>query len=473
MYGISQAREKWRVARGVTLPVILGETNLSYKSTDGTDPRIQKMIGAVHTALVIRTCILENIGYHLYWEFDSSASQEMTKPTGGRGFGMVNSDNNEPWYPYYVQELIGRNLGVGDQMVEVNSSSEDIRALGWMHEGKANVLLICKNNTARTVNIEGLLGQLDVFKIDNAIPFTEAAVQTGVIGAGEPFTIDGYTVALLQTESSSPAVRSFFEDGFESGDFSQWTGTVASSSGTATVLDSSAFRSIFGARFTSNGGNETEYAFCYKIIDEEEVYAREYFYIASGLPLENSDDRFYLINLVSGRDYLCGTGIRLDNGNLKWVLYGRNGSGWTGSLYAISPAIEIRHWYCIELHWKKHGANGLLETYLDNRKILSFENIDTSAFGNASEVRFGLAPALVTKNALEVWCDCLAVSTTNLGVLGDINGDGSVNILDLTAAGLSFGSKPGDQRWNPDADLGKDNVVDILDVYIVAKYFGY
>jgi hypothetical protein len=57
-------------------------------------------------------------------------------------------------------------------------------------------------------------------------------------------------------------------------------------------------------------------------------------------------------------------------------------------------------------------------------------------------------------------------------VLGDLNQDGIVNILDAVQATSAFGSYPGNPKWNEQADLNKDSIVNILDVIILANNFG-
>lgn len=57
-------------------------------------------------------------------------------------------------------------------------------------------------------------------------------------------------------------------------------------------------------------------------------------------------------------------------------------------------------------------------------------------------------------------------------LLGDVNQDGVVNLLDAIQAALAFGSKPGDLRWNPAADINHDGIVDIYDLILVASNFG-
>lgn len=54
----------------------------------------------------------------------------------------------------------------------------------------------------------------------------------------------------------------------------------------------------------------------------------------------------------------------------------------------------------------------------------------------------------------------------------DINRDGKVDIKDLAAVSLVFGSYPGHPRWNRAADINHDNKVDIKDLVLIAKNFG-
>jgi len=64
---------------------------------------------------------------------------------------------------------------------------------------------------------------------------------------------------------------------------------------------------------------------------------------------------------------------------------------------------------------------------------------------------------------------------------GDINGNGTVNILDAILLASMFGShgpnydypgEPASPNWNPNADLNGDNVVNMLDAILLANNFG-
>lgn len=54
--------------------------------------------------------------------------------------------------------------------------------------------------------------------------------------------------------------------------------------------------------------------------------------------------------------------------------------------------------------------------------------------------------------------------------LGDVNGDGKNNVLDLIAVATSLGTFPGDARWNPNADINNDGIVNLSDLILVAEY---
>ena len=61
--------------------------------------------------------------------------------------------------------------------------------------------------------------------------------------------------------------------------------------------------------------------------------------------------------------------------------------------------------------------------------------------------------------------------TVYVGIPGDINGDGTVNILDAIALSTAFGSAPSSANWNANADINGDGTVNILDAIILANNF--
>jgi PKD repeat protein len=64
------------------------------------------------------------------------------------------------------------------------------------------------------------------------------------------------------------------------------------------------------------------------------------------------------------------------------------------------------------------------------------------------------------------------VRVQQITLIGDINGDGKVNILDAIILGNAFLSTPTSSNWNPNADLNGDGHVNILDAIILGNHFG-
>jgi hypothetical protein len=53
-----------------------------------------------------------------------------------------------------------------------------------------------------------------------------------------------------------------------------------------------------------------------------------------------------------------------------------------------------------------------------------------------------------------------------------LNGDGRVDIVDVSIVAKAFGSKPGGVGWDSRADVNGDGIVNIMDISIVAKDYG-
>jgi hypothetical protein len=58
-----------------------------------------------------------------------------------------------------------------------------------------------------------------------------------------------------------------------------------------------------------------------------------------------------------------------------------------------------------------------------------------------------------------------------VGIPGDANGDGIVNILDAITLGKAFTTTPGSKNWNPNADINGDGIINILDAIILGNHY--
>ena len=55
---------------------------------------------------------------------------------------------------------------------------------------------------------------------------------------------------------------------------------------------------------------------------------------------------------------------------------------------------------------------------------------------------------------------------------GDVNNSGWVDMRDIGRIAWSYGTHPGDPRWNPRADLNENAVIDWDDIAIAQANFG-
>ncbi|MGB8779113.1 MAG: CARDB domain-containing protein [Candidatus Bathyarchaeia archaeon] len=71
----------------------------------------------------------------------------------------------------------------------------------------------------------------------------------------------------------------------------------------------------------------------------------------------------------------------------------------------------------------------------------------------------------VTNNALNV-------SNVTVRIVGDVNGDGKVDISDVIVVENAFGSYPTHPRWNITSDVNADGIVNMADITLVLSNFG-
>jgi hypothetical protein len=225
-YAPDHAVQVYKNARGVTLPLINSEGNISDEETD---PRAHTMLGGVYTALSIRTYILANVSYCVYYHM---AGKNNT-------MGMIDTDTQKPYYAYFVNQMIGTSLSPGDKLYYSDSPSTDLRSLAWVHNGKTYILLILKAETSITFSLSGISGSYTYQKIDESIDWKNAAIQTGTYNGGNLF-LSGYSVLLLTqaSGSSSSSISTTAPTGVVVGssfhDSATLTGVTGSAGGTVT-----------------------------------------------------------------------------------------------------------------------------------------------------------------------------------------------------------------------------------------------
>ena len=203
-----------------------------------------------------------------------------------------------------------------------------------------------------------------------------------------------------------------FEDGFESGDFSAWSGISTSSGETATVVDTLPHLGAYSAMFASDGGGGFEGAYSYvDVSSSSELYGRGYFRVSQSGIAENND-RFYFMRFRAGGVDVAYAGWRQTGGVTRWGLIIRDGTSWVTAFSGSAPSLD--QWYCVELHWVEDSSSGFGELYVDGELVCSASGRNTAAFGGVDLVRFGLAE-VYNCGPTTVYGDSFVLSDTYIG----------------------------------------------------------
>ena len=62
--------------------------------------------------------------------------------------------------------------------------------------------------------------------------------------------------------------------------------------------------------------------------------------------------------------------------------------------------------------------------------------------------------------------------TIQIKMQGDINGDGVIDVFDLSIVGTAYGSFEGMPGYDPESDINKDGLVDARDLAVVTINYG-
>ncbi|XHH09370.1 MAG: hypothetical protein ACFCUE_01735 [Candidatus Bathyarchaeia archaeon] len=201
-------------------------------------------------------------------------------------------------------------------------------------------------------------------------------------------------IGLIPIFPNVDAATAEFEDDFETGNLTNWSGYRASNGETIGASSYRSYLGAYGGRATTNGGGGVEYAYTYQQFSSSELYVRGVFYVAQSGLVQNGD-RFYLMALQSGSTTLASVGWRLVDGQVKWFLAVNNGGEWELSCSENSPVVN--EWYSVLLYWKQDATAGesllwIQEPYFGNidSPICQLTGLNTAAYGGISEVRVGL-----------------------------------------------------------------------------------
>ena len=107
-------------------------------------------------------------------------------------------------------------------------------------------------------------------------------------------------------------------------------------------------------------------------------------------------------------------------------------------------------------------------TLTTGQSTLTFNWTTPSMLGNYTLT----AVASQVPGETEIEDNTLTYYPIQVSIAGDINADGTVNIIDISKAAVAFQTNPGDPKWNSNADVNEDSVINIVDISKIAIEYG-
>lgn len=182
----------------------------------------------------------------------------------------------------------------------------------------------------------------------------------------------------------------------------------------------------------------------------------------------NNKDRYPLINPYHCSSSEFTSDIAVTNGTISKTIVGE------GFTLCINASVTNQGQVNTECNITFYANATVLQT--QNFTLQSGDYLICTCVWNTSGFARGNYTLWVyawsSFGELDTADNTLICGIVTVSIQGDINADGTVDILDIFAVARAFGSKIGDQNWDPKADLNNDNRVDILDIFAVAKEFG-
>ena len=253
-----------------------------------------------------------------------------------------------------------------------------------------------------------------------------------IIGGQNQGAIASYSFTNVQasyTISASFTAQSIiFQDGFESGDISAWTGTNTSS-GTLTVSTTRVHDGTYAAQgvVSSNSGWAVVYE---DIASASTVYWSGWLWIDSqNIPSGNTAK---FMEMLNGWNPVARVGVTNNNGTLNWALSYGDGNG--NETFANSNStLSLQTWYFVEAAAYANATAGWTQLWINGTSVKNNINVNTGSAINRIDV--GASDFVVTAyiDSVESASSFISQSTyytisASAGSGGSISPSGSVQV---------------------------------------------
>jgi hypothetical protein len=206
------------------------------------------------------------------------------------------------------------------------------------------------------------------------------------VGSSVTFTITQNST-ITWNWNSSPSSYIFSSD-FETGSFSEWTGTSVTSGESATVVQTLPHSGSYSALCTTDGASAIARAYCYTNLQTSasQLYALAYVYFNRSVSLNNGNSLWLIQFRDSGGSAIASYGIiGTSQSSAAWAcMYGGSNPAFSTS----GPVAGV--WYCIEAYFNKTASGNSLILYINGIQVASLSS-NTSGANNVAQVRIGVA----------------------------------------------------------------------------------
>ncbi|MDH5481586.1 MAG: hypothetical protein OEY22_01710 [Candidatus Bathyarchaeota archaeon] len=201
---------------------------------------------------------------------------------------------------------------------------------------------------------------------------------------------------------------SIFTDGFETDDFSNWTGNTTSTGETLETTTDWKHHGYFGAKFSIDGSTTTENAYVYKNIeDQNTIYAVAYINLTLSMPVDSGN-----IFFIKFRNGTTCENFRIGLKNLtaiyRWyAVYYDDVT--TKEITNTTPTANLNDLWLIQAYWKYGDGSGEVGFYINGSLTCSASNVNTTRYGPTSRVEVGIQKGLGNIEQI-LYADCIQVS---------------------------------------------------------------
>lgn len=205
----------------------------------------------------------------------------------------------------------------------------------------------------------------------------------------------------------------YFSDGFESGNFSAWTGTFGT--GTREAIAGAAHSGSYGAHHSVTSGNI--FVTTLTLSGYSTLFTRAYVKFLS-FPASGYYN-FVLLHYGSGQGQ-TDIGVKNDSGTAKFVFTYYNGS--QNTVLLASPLPALNTWYCLTIKTVVSATVGESRGWINGVEKFTETNLNNNAVGNVGVLNIGIASNSAAgdtcSGAMDDYIDDVVLSDSYLAPVG-------------------------------------------------------